>query len=449
MLTLTNIIPKIYPVACHTDNVGPGSTFVAIHGMKQDGVAYIPAALEKGARTIVVDNSAVISLELLALLKQYNAQLVRVENSRAALAHMSVHALSYPAKKLKIVAITGTKGKTTTTFLLEHILRSAGKKTAMLSTVLNRINGVDVPTKLTTQQPDYLNVFFDVCVKEGIEWVVMEVAAQAFTLHRVEGLMFDAAIFTNFSQEHGEFYTNMNDYFAAKAKIINHLKTHAPLIVNADDDRVMNLGELYDDTYCFTRTLYTCPALIGDFNQYNIAAAATCAIHLGVTRTAIQEALNSFIGVPGRLEKYQLTNGAWGIIDYAHNPSSFEAVLGELRTLTDHLIVIFGCGGERDSSKRPVMGKIASEIADQVILTADNPRTENLEEINKHILAGIASEHQHKILIEEDRERAIRLAYRRSRAGSIIVLLGKGPDEYQIIQGVTYPFSEKAILKSL
>lgn len=443
------MIPKIYPVACHTDNVGPGSTFVAIHGMKQDGVAYIPAALEKGARTIVVDNNAVISEELVALLKKHTAQLVRVENTRAALASLSAHALSHPAKKLKIIAITGTKGKSTTTFLVEHILRSAGKKTAMLSTVMNRIDGVDLPTKLTTQQPDYLNVFFDACVKHGIEWVVMEVAAQAFSLHRVDGLMFDLGIFTNFSQEHGEFYATMQDYFAAKAKIIEHLKKNAPLLVNGDDERAMDLGVIYDDTYLFSSTLYTCPALIGNFNQYNIAAAATCAHHIGLKRTEIQQALDTFVGVPGRLEKYQLPNGALGIIDYAHNPSSFEAVLGELKKLTEQLIVVFGCGGERDSSKRPLMGRIAAEIADVVIITADNPRTENLEDINKDILAGIASENKNRVLLEGDRERAIRLAYERSGNGSIIVLLGKGPDEYQIIQGVTYPFSEKAILKSL
>jgi UDP-N-acetylmuramoyl-L-alanyl-D-glutamate--2,6-diaminopimelate ligase len=444
-----DMIPKIYPVACHTDNVGPGSTFVAIQGMKQDGLVYIPAALEKGARTIVVDTNAVITYELLALLKKHNAQLVRVENTRAALASLSAHALSSPAKKLKIIAVTGTKGKSTTTFLLEHILRSAGKKTAMLSTVLNRIDGVDIPTKLTTQQPDYLHVFFDACVKQHIEWVVMEVAAQAFTLHRVNGLNFDMAIFTNFSQEHGEFYATMEDYFAAKEKIIDHLKSGAPLLVNADDDRVMNLGVRYDDTYCFSHTLYTCPALIGSFNQYNIAAAVTAASHIGLQRAIIQQALDTFTGVPGRLEKYQLPNGALGIIDYAHNPSSFEAVLGELKKLTDHLIVVFGCGGERDSSKRPVMGEIASRIADVVIITADNPRTENCATINEHICAGVASDNKNKVLIEEDREQAIRLAYARSRKGSIIVLLGKGPDEYQIIQGVTYPLSEKAILKSL
>lgn len=461
-----NILPEIYPVACHTDHVGPDTIFVAISGMKQDGINYIPLALEKGARKIVVQKSVIISEPIMQLLYAYNAELVYVENARKALAELSAQAIGYPAKKLKIIGITGTKGKTTTTFLLEHILRNAGKKTAMLSTVYNKIGDAVVATKLTTQQPDYLHIFFDACVKRDVEYVIMEVAAQAFSLYRVYGLHFDAAIFTNFSQEHGEFYATIEDYFAAKMQIVDHMKAGAPLLVNADDEKVTNGAKVYGNAYLFSpleflkRSInhssdqninfsYRCPTLLGKFNQYNVAAAAMCAELLHIESVQIQKALENFPGVPGRLEKYSLPNGALGVIDYAHNPSSFEAVLSELRTLTDHLIVIFGCGGERDSSKRPLMGGIASSIADRVILTADNPRSESLSVINQHILAGVAFVHTNKVEIEDDRQRAIQKAYAQSRAGSIIVLLGKGPDEYQIIQGVTYPLSEKEILKSL
>lgn len=443
------MIPKIFPVACHTDNVGVDSTFVVIKGMKQDGMQFVSLALEKGARTIVVERDVVITDDLADMLKKYNAQIVRVENTRKALAELSAQALHFPAKKLKIIGITGTKGKSTTTFLLEHILRSAGLKTAMLSTVCNRINGVDIPTKLTTQQPDYLHVFFDACVQQGIEYVVMEVAAQAFSLHRVDGILFDAAIFTNFSAEHGEFYPTMADYFSAKSKILEHLKPGASLLLNKDDALVVSLADLYQKHLFFSESVLVCPALIGKFNRYNIAAAAQCAHAFGASDQAVQKALEFFAGVPGRLEKYQLPNGALGIIDYAHNPSSFEAVLSELRKLTNHLIVVFGCGGERDSSKRPLMGNIAASIANAVIITADNPRSEVLGDINRDILAGIAPTCMHKVTVETDREQAIRCAYQHSRSGSIIVLLGKGPDEYQIIQGVTYPFSEKSILKNL
>jgi UDP-N-acetylmuramoyl-L-alanyl-D-glutamate--2,6-diaminopimelate ligase len=466
------IIPKTYPVACHTDNVGLGTTFVAIHGMQKDGLDYIPIALEKGARQIVVDQRSVISDLITEQLRYHQVKLLSVENTRKALAELSAQALGFPAKKLKIIGITGTKGKTTTTFLLEHILRTLGKKTAMLSTVYNKIGDIIVATKLTTQQPDYLHIFFDACVQRGVEYVIMEVAAQAFSLYRVHGLEFDAGIFTNFSQEHGEFYATMDDYFAAKLQIIEHLKPRAPLLINRDDPKSEILNDAYkkihgknselfsirfvkksNQTEQFNENIdsiiYSCPALLGQFNQYNIAAATECAEFFGMDSSFIQQALQSFPGVPGRLEKYQLPNGALGVIDYAHTPSSFEAVLSELRTLTNHLIVVFGCGGERDNSKRPIMGCIASTLADYVIITADNPRSENIEIINQQILAGIALNEKNRVEIIEDREQAIRKAYERSFAGSIIVLLGKGPDEYQIVQGVTYPFSEKAILKSL
>lgn len=177
-------LPAIFPVACHTDNVGLGSTFVAIRGMHQDGTVYIPEALARGAKTIVVEKNIVLPTSIENLITQHGATVLRVENSRQALAHLSAQALGHPAKRLKFVAITGTKGKTTSTFLLEHILREAGYKTALLSTVKNKILGQDLPTKLTTQQPDYLHVFFDQCCKEGVEWVVMEVAAQHTWLHR-------------------------------------------------------------------------------------------------------------------------------------------------------------------------------------------------------------------------------------------------------------------------
>ena len=444
------MISQLFPVACHTNNVGNGSLFVVIKGMKQDGLQFVPRALEQGAHGIVIEHDVVVSDEVENLITQHNALVIRVENSRKALAELSAAALNYPAKKLKIIGITGTKGKSTTTFLLEHILRSAGLKTAMLSTVFNRIKGIDIPTKLTTQQPDYLHVFFNECVNQDVEYVVMEVAAQAFSLHRVEGIEFDAAIFTNFSAEHGEFYATMADYFASKMKIIEHLKPGAPLLINQDDALVASLLNQYSYSRYFSENSdFTCPALLGRFNRYNVSAATHCALELGIDHAVIKTALENFVGVPGRLEKYQLPNGALGIIDYAHNPSSFEAILGELRTLTDNLIVIFGCGGERDSSKRPVMGALASAIADRIIITADNPRSEVLEQINRDIMAGISHENLHKVTIEEDREKAIHQAYKYSQQGSLLVLLGKGPDEYQIIQGVTYPFSEKAILKSL
>jgi UDP-N-acetylmuramoyl-L-alanyl-D-glutamate--2,6-diaminopimelate ligase len=442
--------PKILKVTCHTDAVGIGSTFVAIKGRMCDGVQFIPQALEKGAARIVVADDAVVPCCTLKMIEQRDALLLRVADTRLALAQLSAQEYDYPAQSMKFIAITGTKGKTTTAFLLEHMLRTAGYRTALMSTVKNMIVGVDYPTVLTTQQPDYLHAFFALCRERKVQVVVMETAAQAFSMHRVHGLLFDTAIFTNFSQEHGEFYPTLGEYFAAKAKIKQHLRTGAPLLYNADDVRVTQFAQTIPDRIPYTAVHpYDCSQLVGKFNAYNIAAAATCARHWKISESTIAAALKTFTGVPGRLDRYVLPNGAIAFIDKAHNPSSFDAVLGALRSMTKHLIVVTGAGGDREKTKRPIMGDIASKLGDQLVVTSDNPRTEDLASIIEQIVAGVAPENKHKLHVEFDREKAIRLAYQLSSAGSIIAVLGKGPDEYEQVGDVKTPFSEREILKSL
>lgn len=474
---MNSSFPTIYPVTCHTDYVGKGSTFVAITGMKDDGMRHIPTAIAQGATTVVIEHSRELSHELQNLCKDHNIAVVQVADARKALAQLSARAYDYPAKKLKIIAVTGTKGKSTTVFLIEHILRTAGIKTALLSTVYNKILGTVLSTQLTTQQPDYLHTFFNECVHQEVEWVVMEVAAQAFSLHRVEGLEFDCGVFTNFSQEHAEFYKTQDDYFAAKKQLLQQLKSGAPFLINSDDHKVSQLVHDYAHTVTYSlekasfykayikqdtlagitfslQTAQRCfefqaPALTGTFNLYNLVAACAVAFENGVSDSDVMKALQTFDGVPGRLNKYSMPNGAAFFIDYAHNPASFTAVLSTLRYYTNRLIVVFGCGGDRDPIKRPIMGAIASQYADIVIVTADNPRSEQPQDIIKAILAGISTELQHKVVVELDREQAIKKAYEYSSVNTIIAVLGKGPDEYQLIQGVKYPFSERTIIKSL
>ncbi len=455
-----------YKVAAHTDHVGKGSTFVAIAGKQKDGVQFIKTALDRGATTIVLEYDAVLTPELEQALSRVMSY--RVENTRKVLAELSAHAYGYPAKKLKLIGITGTKGKTTTTYLVEHILKTAGYKTARLSTVSNAIGAVEYPTQLTTQQPDYIHMFLDACVQAGVEWVVVEVAAQALSLHRVYGLEFDAVIFTNFSQEHGEFYASQQDYFAAKAALLKQVKSHAPIILNGDDERVRSLGSLYPRAqlssladvvvHDASRTGMSCVIdqnifenkhLFGNFNVHNIHMAYLVARALHVAPEVIQQAIGSFTGVPGRLNKYPLEREVTAYIDYAHTPSSMQAVLSALRPETQQLIVVFGAGGERDPFKRPVMGGLTAEIADAVILTTDNPRSEDPEKIMHDIREGISETLMSKVHQEYDREVAIRHAYAIANPGSIIVLLGKGPDEYQLVQGKKYYFSEREILKTL
>lgn len=473
----SHLFPKKYPVTCHTDHVGAGTTFVAIKGFQQDGLVYIVRALEHGATTIVVENEAMLANDVLLRIEQAGACLVRVPNTRKALAQMSARANGYPAKKLRILAVTGTKGKTTCAYLLAHCLRQLGHSVALLSTVTNQINNEILSTELTTQQPDYLHTFFKTCVNRDIEYVVMEVAAQAHTLYRTHELEFDGMLFTNFSQEHAEFYATQEEYFQAKSALFQQVKPGAPCLVNADDERYKALHESYpqiqsysctdsestyralisDETVCEVAATYikkqlqlplVCPALIGRFNVYNVLGVMGLLVSLGYPEELIARAMSSFAGVPGRLERYHLPNGAQCFIDYAHNPSSFEAVLSTLSGLTEHLIVVFGAGGDRDRVKRPIMGAIASRYAQRIILTSDNPRSEDPSAIITDIMYGMDRE-SNKVIQELDREHAIKRAYEVSRSGSIIAVLGKGPDEYQLVKGEKTFFSDTKSVLSL
>ncbi len=477
-------LPEVFPVTSHTDYVGAGSTFVAIKGFEQDGINFVARAIEKGASKIVMSREAVIPADAMEHILTYRVELIRVDDPRKELALLSAAAADYPAKKLKIIGVTGTKGKTTTTFLLNQMLKAGGKKTAMTSTLYNEIDGGIFPTEFATPQADYLHQFLKACVHEQIEYVVMEIAAQAVTVHRTYGLEFDAIIFTNLSQEHGEFYATMDDYFDAKTEIFNQLKQGAPLFVNADDEwgqKILAsvaeypgisirsygidkqevefrasqpevasrlLGRI-EEVNSGEGVSVCCPVLVGKYNMYNALAATACILYFDdISNGAIENALELCPPIPGRLERYFLPNGAVCIIDYAHNPSSYRELLSTLRLLTKHLIVVFGCGGKRDAARRPVMGSIAAEYADEIILTADNPRTEDPVQIINDIEQGISESDRYKVSKIVDRKEAIEQAYERSHMGSLCVLLGKGPNEYQIVGTVKSYFSEVEIIGS-
>ncbi len=470
-------MPAEFPVTCHSHFVGQGSVFVALQGAKDNGINYIPEALNKGAREIVVQEGAIVPEATLQLIRSCEASLTIVPNVREALALLSARANGYPSRYLKIIAITGTKGKTTTTYVTEHLLRSAGFKTALVSTVHNCILDSTVKAPLTTPQPDYLHVFLRMCVEAGVQYVVMETSAQALTMHRLAGISFAGIIFTNFEPEHAEFYQNVDDYFKAKCLIFDQCTAHSPILINSDDRRVRMLADRvsgcstfgFDNPAVFQGVLqgnqrehvslsvswkdnefsFSCPSLIGRYNAYNCLAAISLSLNLGISPDTLVQGLHTFGKVPGRLEGFNLANGARAFIDYAHTPSSYEAVLSLLAGFTDNLIVVFGAGGDRDKTKRPKMGAIAARYAQLLIITSDNPRSEDPSMIFEDIVAGIPSAEQGKIVRELDREKAIRLAYLKSNQGSIIAILGKGADEYQIVGKTVMPFSEASILRSL
>jgi len=466
------MLPKIFPVTCHTDYVGKGSTFVAINGMNQDGIAYIQTALQKGAKKIVIQQETAISEQLLALIVQAGATIEKVEDARKALGVLSAQAAGYPARKLKILGITGTKGKTTTGHMLYNLLMSSGYTVALLNTVENKIGqDITLQAPLTTPQPDYLHQFFKLCVEQEVEYVVMEVAAQAMTFNRIETLAFDGLIFTNLDREHGELYPTMQQYFETKCQLFNYAKPNAPILVNADDEygqkilanntankQYKSYGKSEYNNYCaffYEQELvidhehFMYKNFPGQFNGYNLLAALGLCFELKVDKKLLKKGTLSLPRLRGRLEEYKLPNGARAFIDYAHTPGSFKGLFATVRPWTNHLIVVFGAGGGKDHAKRPLMGQYAAEFADLVILTADNPRNEKVEAIIDDIKAGIASEFKDKVIVQIDRQKAIEKAYECSIKTSIILILGKGPDEYQIIGNEKILFQERVILKNL
>ncbi|MBI2353215.1 UDP-N-acetylmuramoyl-L-alanyl-D-glutamate--2,6-diaminopimelate ligase [Candidatus Dependentiae bacterium] len=468
------ILPSVYPVTSHTDFVGKGTIFVAIPGKKDDGLSYVAEALRKGASKIVVQQDAVINDNMRKRIDDFGAALQVVSNCRKALAEMAAESFGYPAKKLKIIAVTGTKGKTSTSYILYHMLLNLGKKVALSSTIEKLINKNMVKIPLTTPLPDQLHVFFDACVKANIEYVVLEVSAQALTLYRLFGLEFEAGIFTNFSHEHLEFYKNMKEYFEAKKILFSMVKQSKDMFINIDDHYGKELKKEFPGSSTFSQedknaTIYGWPhfsdygmqlhvksnqktymfqaSLLGKFNAYNLLSVLGVLSSLGINLQDIMLSMMTLKKIPGRMEQYNLMNGARCFIDYAHNPSSFEAVLSTLRTMTPHLIAVFGAGGNRDKQKRPMMGSIAQKYCDVIILTADNPRDEDPAVIAQEIAAGFVEKNSCQIYKELNRTKAIEFSYELSNTKTIIAILGKGPDEYQIVGDLTFPFKERSIIK--
>lgn len=465
----------IYKVGSHTNNIGPGSTYVAIAGTKANGLDFIEQALEKGANRIVVQRLLVTDA-IKKLCKKYQAEVLLVDDARIALAELSAQAYDYPSRKLSLLAVTGTDGKTTSCYLLYNILRQAGKKVALLSGVQHIVGDEILEADLTTEKPDYLHYFFHLCVQQGIQYVVLEVSAQAHTLNRIDALQFDGAIFTNLAQEHGECYQTFDEYFAAKLAILKHNRPNAPLVTNVDSEWGLKVKKYFAHArtsgfksgadyqvnvlQCAAnkqllelklngRWLHLETPLIGNYNAQNIAGVAALADMLGVDDTAIQAGIAGFAGAPGRLERYQLANGALAIVDYAHTAQAYQAVLPMLKKQARKLFVVFGAAGGKDKAKRPMMGKLAVAYADMVVLTMDNPRQEDPEHIVQEIMRDMTSYEKASVFKELDRAQAIRLAYEYSKAGDVIAIFGKSLEQVQIIGFDRVPYSDVAVVRSL
>jgi len=449
--------------------VQKNSVFVAVKGYKSDGHKFLQDAINKGAVAVVVEDNDSIPDDLI-----HHAQIskILVSNSRKALAELSKGFFNDPTKKLKLVGITGTNGKTTSTFILRNILQNAGYKTGLIGTIANYIGDEKVDSKLTTPESNDLNRMFYDMIQQGCEFAVMEVSSHSLVLNRVCGLDFKAAMFSNITSDHLDFHKTFEEYFEAKKILFNGLSENSFAIVNSDDKssnkivedskaKIFTYGisensdyQIKNISYDLNGTDFTIThnkvdynihtSLIGTFNAYNAVSAFAAANCLGISANKIVDGIKSAPQVPGRFEV--LGNGNKKVIvDYSHTADSLEKALQAVKEIVkdkNKIVTVFGCGGDRDKTKRPIMGKVACELSNRVIVTSDNPRTENPFEIIEDIKKGIS---KNNFEVEENREEAIKKAILGSDENAVILIAGKGHENYQEINGVRNHFSDREV----
>lgn len=446
--------------------VAPGDLFICTPGLRMDAHQFAPQAVASGAVALLVDHE----LEL-------DVPQVVVEDVRLATSYVAAQFHGNPARKMCMIGITGTKGKTTTSFLVKAILEEAGKKVGLIGTVCSMIGEETIPAKLTTPDPVDTQDMLARMVDAGVEYVIMEVSAHALALNRLAGIVFDVGAFSNFSQDHLDFFDSMQSYFDCKMRFFDPAMTRK-IVYNVDDDHVaagvaqmgregLRFGiregsDIYANDIeineCGTNFLMTwhkhfrisvALKLAGVFNVYNALLAAGICIELGITPEEIRRGLEDVRAVPGRIELLETNTPYRVILDYAHSPDSLENILRAVRQTTKgRMIALFGCGGNRDRAKRPLMGEIAGELADYCILTSDNPRSEDPMEILASIEEGIRGTGCEYVVIENRRE-AIRHALAMAAPTDVVILAGKGHETYQEIKGVRYPFNEKIVVAEL
>lgn len=448
--------------------VGKGSLFVAVSGTQVDGHQFIDVSFEKGANAIVCEI-------LPAELKQ-GLTYVQVKNSAKSLGIMASNFYDNPSSKLKLVAITGTNGKTTNATLLWKLFRSLGHKTGLLSTVENQIDELVVEATHTTPDPLQLNQLLDKMVSAGCTHCFMEASSHAIWQDRIAGLELDGAVFTNITHDHLDYHKTFEAYINAKKKLFDELPSSAFALVNIDDKRgkvmVQNTkGTVY--TFALEKpadfkgkvlenTLHGLEMevdnkrvwfrLIGNFNAYNLLGVYAVATLLGEDAVQTLAKLSALEGAKGRFEQVISKDKITAIIDYAHTPDALENVLKtieELRSGKEDIITVVGCGGNRDAAKRPIMAQIAAKYSHKVILTSDNPRNEEPMDILNQMEAGLKVSDKKKTLIIEDRKEAIKTACMLAKPADIILVAGKGHENYQEIKGTKYPFDDKEIVRSL
>ncbi len=464
-------------IACHSKQVRPGDLFVALEGTTADGHAFIEEAIARGAAAVVAQRLPAASQRGSGADQPTRpCPCVVVRDTREALVAIAARFYGHPSRKLRLIGVTGTNGKTTTTYLLKAILEASGFRAGLLGTIVYHIGGRVVPSTNTTPGPLELQRYFAQMVSQGLQWCAMEISSHALAQGRVAGLGFEAAIFTNLGSDHLDYHKTKDAYASAKRRLFEHLRPDGQAILNMDDEYGRVLAETIPHrsivTYGIERPAkvsvkhiacswqetslvldtpwgvvpVTTP-LVGRHNVWNIAAAATTLLAMGISPPAIRHGLTAIDGVPGRLERVPNDAGLNCLIDYAHTADALRLALLSLRELTrGRLMVVFGCGGNRDQTKRPVMGKIASLFADYVVLTSDNPRSEDPLEIIRQIKAGFPPGFD-QFEVVPDREQAILTALAHAHRDDTVLIAGKGHEAHQTFDRVAVPFSDRDVVE--
>jgi UDP-N-acetylmuramoyl-L-alanyl-D-glutamate--2,6-diaminopimelate ligase len=460
----------IRQVACDSRKVHPRALFFALHGVKADGNAFIRDAVSRGAVAIASEDAAPATMPT-------SVAWIRVAHERKALAITAANFFGHPAATLQLVAVTGTNGKTTTTSLVDAIIRASGAKTGLFGTIAYHTPLGDYPAPNTTPESVDLQGFLAEIRDAGGRYGVLEASSHSLVMDRLWGCHFAAAVFTNLTREHMDYHKTFDDYFAAKLRLFEGTGAGAPdaAVLNTDDQYGKRLASLAKNavTYgldsdaqlttkkfhpTFSGLSFTAQtpngkidiesALVGRINVYNILAAIGAAQALGLSNEVIASGMRSLKSVSGRFQPIAMGQPFLVVVDYAHTDDALENLIRTARELNPkgRIITLFGCGGQKDRTKRPVMGEVAGRLSDLTILSSDNPKSEDPLKIISDIVVGLQKTHG-KYMIEPDREKAIGLAIDEARAGDILLLAGKGHENYQILADRTLEFDDREVAR--
>lgn len=466
---------KIAGIQSDSRKVEDGFLFVAVRGTAVDGHAYIDGAIAQGAVAIICEELPLLSEEKIASFER-KLCFIRVKDSADALGKVVSTWYDNPSDKLTLVGVTGTNGKTTIATLLYEMFRKMGHKVGLISTVCNYIDGEAIPTEHTTPDPITLHSLMARMVEAGCEYAFMEVSSHSIDQKRISGLSFDGGIFTNLTRDHLDYHKTVENYLKAKKKFFDDLPADAFALTNADDKSGLVMlqntaakkltyslrtladfkGKILESHFEGTEMIINGREVIvhfvGRFNAYNLLAVYGAAVSLGKDPEETLIVLSTLHSVSGRFETIQSPLGYTAIVDYAHTPDALTNVLNGIQEVLDgrgRIITVVGAGGNRDKGKRPLMAKEAAKLSDQVILTSDNPRFEEPDEIIQDMVAGLSKADMERTLCITDRTQAIKTATMLAKKGDVILVAGKGHEDYQDVKGVKHHFDDREKLREI